>query len=276
MGFPREAKALATGAGSGLGRAIACALAQRGAHVVGTDIRSSELDETGRLVQSAGGSWRGELADAGSWDDWTRIHRGVLEREGAIDILVNNAGVAAVGPVGTIPMEDWRWLVDINLWGVIYGCHLFVPEMKARGSGWILNVASAAGIASAPEMGPYNVAKAGVISLTETLYGECTSLGVRTTVLCPTFFRSSLGDRTRTEDDRLRSLTRKLIDRSDWSAEKVADLALEGLEAGRLYVLPQRDARIMMAARRVLGTSFQRWLAAYRERIERRIQRQLR
>ena len=111
---------------------------------------------------------------------------------GGTDLVVNNAGVAVGGPVGAVPLDDWKWIFGVNLWGVIYGCHVFVPRFKAQGHGHVINVASAAGLLSAPEMGPYNVTKAGVVALSETLAAELSGTGVGVTVLCPTFFRTNI------------------------------------------------------------------------------------
>jgi len=86
-----------------------------------------------------------------------------------VDMLINNAGVAVGGPVGEVPLADWEWMMGINLWGVIYGCHAFVPRFKQQRRGAILNVASAAGLLSIPSLAPYNVSKAGVVALSETL-----------------------------------------------------------------------------------------------------------
>jgi len=269
MGLPDRPRVLITGVGSGLGRALAVNLAGREARVFGTDTGTATLDATGAAVQAAGGDWHGEVADAGSWDDWQRLGRSVEQRWGGIDLLVNNAGVALAGRVGEVSIEDWRWLMDINLWGVIYGCHLFAPIMREQKSGWVLNVASAAGIASAPELAPYNVAKAGVISLTETLYGELQAEGVHASVLCPTFFQSELPSRTRATTGKLMRLTTKLVTKSKWTAERIAEVTLRGLEKKELYILPQNDAKLLYAMKRSLGPRFPDALAWYRRRLER-------
>ncbi|MGF1511352.1 MAG: SDR family NAD(P)-dependent oxidoreductase [Myxococcota bacterium] len=266
MPFPKAPRVLVTGAGSGLGRAISVSLARRGARVVGTDLDESLLEETGGQVRSAGGVWYGTVADVGRWADWKRLESSVSDRMGGLDILVNNAGVAVLGRIGEVPIEDWLWQLDVNLRGVIYGCHLFVPGMRRQRSGFILNVASAAGFASAPEMGPYSVSKAAVISLTETMGAELKTEGITATVLCPTFFRSQLSQRTRVTSDRLQRMSKKLIDGAQWTAERVAMDALSGLESGRLYVIPQPDARAIYRLKRALGPRFVGFLQWYRRR----------
>jgi NAD(P)-dependent dehydrogenase (short-subunit alcohol dehydrogenase family) len=204
-------------------------------------------------VRTRGGEAIVQGLDVTDPEQWAAARATIEAAWGGLDILVNNAGVAVAGRTGEIPIEDWRWLLDINLWGVIYGCHTFVPMLRAQRSGFILNVASSAGLLSAPELGPYNVAKAGVISLSETLYGELKEDDIHTTALCPTFFRSELFDRTRTTNADLRRITEKLIGQAGWTAEQIADVALRGLESGELYVIPQLDGQIMWRVKRTLG-----------------------
>ena len=177
------------------------------------------------------------------------------EHWGGADILANNAGVAVAGPMGAVPLEDWRWVIDINLWGVIYGCHYFVPMMKEQGGGYILNVASAAGLLAAPMMGPYNVTKAGVVSLSETLHAELKGDRIYVTALCPTFFRSQIHKAARAPRREI-DQTEKLITRSKWSSAQIARVALDGLERNRLYVIPQTDGKVMWRVKRLLAERF--------------------
>ena len=178
------------------------------------------------------------------------------EAFGGTDVLVNNAGVAVAGPIGDVSLEDWRWQIEINLWGVIYGCHFFVPRMREAGRGYILNVASSAGLLCVPEMGPYNVTKAGVVALSETLYGELSGSGVRVSALCPTFFRTNIHKNARSSKPENQEQAAKLVTGSKWSAEQIADVALAALEAGELYVVPQTDGKVLWRAKRVLGQRF--------------------
>ncbi|MCB9595440.1 MAG: SDR family NAD(P)-dependent oxidoreductase [Sandaracinaceae bacterium] len=254
--FPSRPRAFVTGAASGFGRAIALDLAARRGRLVLGDIDDTGLAETAELVERRGGEVRTIRCDVRDPDQVEAQVALADEAFGGVDIGVNNAGVAVAGPVGDVTLEDWKWQIDINLWGVIYGCHALVPRMKAQGSGWILNVASAAGIASAPTMGPYNVSKAGVISLTETLCGELMDTGVSASALCPTFFQTNIHTRARTTMPHLRDQTAKLITESKWTAAQVAEIALDQLEKGTLYIIPQPDARGLWRAKRALGGRF--------------------
>ncbi|MCA9637905.1 MAG: SDR family NAD(P)-dependent oxidoreductase, partial [Myxococcales bacterium] len=161
----------------------------------------------------------------------------------------------AVFGVGEVSLEDWRWAVDINLWGVIYGCHSFVPRMRAAGGGYILNVASAAGLLSAPMMAPYNVTKAGVVALSETLHAELKRERIHVTALCPTFFRSQIHTQTRAPT-KLSDTTTRLVTGARWSAEAIAEVALAGLERNDLYVVPQIDGKLMWRLKRLVAGRF--------------------
>lgn len=253
--IPTGARSVVTGAGSGFGRAVALALADRGARLLVSDVQPDALAETLALLRAKGGVAESMIVDV---RDPAQVE-GMAKRADALwggtDVLVNNAGVAVAGEVGAIPLDDWKWQVDINLWGVIYGCHFFVPQMKEQRRGWILNVASIAGVVSAPMMGPYNVTKAAVIALSETLATELVTHEIKVTALCPSFFRTNIHKGSRATG-MLSGRTEKLVTQAKWSAEEIAEHALRGLERGELYVMPQTDAKAMWRLKRALGGGF--------------------
>ncbi|HEY8087099.1 MAG TPA: SDR family NAD(P)-dependent oxidoreductase [Polyangiaceae bacterium] len=251
--LPAHPSSVITGAASGLGRAIACELASRGARVVLADIDEVGLAETARLVEERGGKARTVRCDVAKIDDMKRLHADASSWLGDVDLLVNNAGVAVGGPVGEIPLEDWAWIVGINQWGVIHGCHLFLPAMKKRGSGHVLNVASIAAFACGAEMGPYNVTKAAVVALSETLAGELAGTGVGVTVLCPFFFTTNIAKQSRSHGASVSpKLVEDMMKKTSVQAEEVARRALTGCEKGRLYVFPHREAKAIAAIKRAL------------------------
>ncbi len=256
MRFPDRPRAVVTGAGSGFGRAVALTLAERNARLVLSDIDEDALAETAELARRAGADVRTIRCDVRDPEQVEAQAALADEAFGGTDILVNNAGVAVSGPVGEVPIDDWRWQIDINLYGVIHGCHAFVPRMKSAGRGWILNVASSAGLLCVPLMGPYNVTKAGVIALSETLYGELAGTGVSVTALCPTFFRTNIHTNARSANGSLGVQTEKLVTEAKWSAEEIAEVALRGLERGELYVVPQTDGKVLWRVKRLFGQGF--------------------
>jgi NAD(P)-dependent dehydrogenase (short-subunit alcohol dehydrogenase family) len=251
MSFPAPLRAVVTGAGSGLGRALALDLAGRGASVVISDIEPSSADETAALVRKRGARAEVIPCDVTNRDDVFALVEESERRLGGFDLIANNAGVAVGGPFDEISIEDWRWAVAINLWGVIYGCQAAVPKMKARGRGYILNVASAAGLLAPPAMSAYNVTKAGVVSLSETLYAEYKGAGIHVAALCPTFFKTNIigsGRGATTEKDDAQIL--RWMERSKVQAPDVAKAAIDAVRDGKLYVQPMRDGRMAWRLKR--------------------------
>lgn len=254
MRFPDDFKAVVTGGGSGLGRALALRLAARGGHVVVADLSREGGEQTVGLVRAAGGDARFVQCDVSRWEEIDALAR----ETGEVDVLANNAGAVAGGLVGQVPLSDWRWSLDVNLWGVVHGCHAFVPGMRARRRGWVLNVASAAGFACLSRFGPYSVAKAGVIALSETLRAELDPREIAITVACPSFFQTRIADAARGDDDETRALVAGLMRRAKATPDDIARHALECLEAGRLYSLPTLQARAIRWARRLVPDSVHR------------------
>jgi hypothetical protein len=156
-------RSIITGAGSGFGRALAIELARRSGSLVLSDVNLTGLEETAALARAAGASSVTTLrCDVAELADVEAV--ATAAGDAPIDLVVNNAGISCGGLVGEVPISDWKKTIDIDLWGVIYGCHVFTPILRRQGHGAILNVASAAGLLAAPRMAPYNVAKAGVVS----------------------------------------------------------------------------------------------------------------
>ncbi|EME64262.1 SDR family NAD(P)-dependent oxidoreductase [Amycolatopsis decaplanina] len=252
------AHAIVTGAGSGIGRAIAAELVRRGSRVVCADIDLEAAEETVAILKNKGEavaiacdvSSVDEVADLGNQA------RSWFGREP--DLVVNNAGIGAGGkPVGESPLSDWRQTLGVNLWGVIHGCHTFVPAMREAKAGGVINVASAAGFTAAPKMAAYNVSKAGVVSLSETLAAELSGTGVAVTVLCPTFVRTNIfgGELI---DAEARGLAQRVSDLVGFSPERVAKMTLDAHDRGRLYVVPQPDARLLWHAKRFVPVPYTR------------------
>ncbi|HEY2773115.1 MAG TPA: SDR family NAD(P)-dependent oxidoreductase [Candidatus Binatia bacterium] len=275
MPVPKHPRAVVTGGAGGLGRALCLALARRGAAVLVADRDAAGAAETAAQVDSIGGRGHAAACDVSRPKEVEALLAAADEKIGGVDLLVNNAGVAVAGPVGVVPLADWEWILGINLWGVLYGCHYFLPRFRSQGSGHILNVASAAGLLSAPEMAPYNVTKAAVVSLSETLAAELHGTGIGVSVLCPTFFRTNImaSSRRAQINDDLEGVVENLMDRSRLQADDVARIALEGCDRGLLYVVPMSDGRWAWRLKRMLPERYHRivprLLASMRERTAR-------
>ncbi len=253
----KQSSAVVTGAGSGIGRSFALELASRGGRVVCSDINLAAAQETVSLIEARGGKALALACDVSKLEEVEGLANKSEQWLGnPVDLVVNNAGVGIGGrPIGAIPIEDWQWTVGVNLWGVVHGCHVFAPRLRALGRGGIVNVCSAASFAAAPMMGPYNVTKAAVLALSETLKAELVGTGVRVTALCPTFVKTNI-----VRDGRIPANTGKLGNRlMAWtgvSPDAVAKTTLDALDGDRLYVLPQLEARMIWRMKRLAPVSY--------------------
>ena len=243
MSLPPRPRAVVTGAGSGLGRALCEALARRQARVLVSDLNAPSAEETARRVTAAGGEARVHVCDVTHAEQVEALASAADRAFGGVDLLVNNAGVLSAGRVGELPLADWKHVLDVNLWGVIHGCHVFVPRFRGQGAGHILNIASAAGLMYAPDLAPYNASKAAVVALSETLSAELRDTGIGVTVACPTFFRTNIANTGRYSDAKLRTLGTRLVDTARIGPDAVALKLLKAVDRGALYELPMVDAR---------------------------------
>jgi NAD(P)-dependent dehydrogenase (short-subunit alcohol dehydrogenase family) len=267
MSLPPSARSAITGAGGGFGRALALELASRGGHLVLSDVSAPAVEETARLALARGAASARALAcDVTKLADVEAL---AAACDGPVDLVVNNAGVSSGGLVGEIPLADWRWTIDVDLFGVIHGCHVFVPLLKEQGHGHVLNVASAAALFCAPRMAAYNVAKAGVVALTETLAAELSGTGVGVTVLCPTFFKTDIVRNGRFADAKSRTMADKLMSRGR-PVEEIVRYALASVERGELYALPMADSRWLWRLKRAAPGSFRGLVAAGLRAMDRR------
>lgn len=253
MSIPRNPHAVITGAGSGFGRALALGLASRGARLVLADINEASAGDTARMCLLKGAKdTRAVRCDVSKLEDVEAL---AAACKGDVDLVVNNAGVSSGGRVGEAPIADWRWTIEVDLFGVIYGCHTFVPRLRKQGHGHVLNVASAAGLVYAPRMGAYNVAKAGVVALSETLSAELLGTKIGVTVLCPTFFQTDIAKSGRFPDAGTRKAAEKLVAQGK-TAESIAAAAIRSIEKDELFCVPMTDARMLWRARRLVPDLF--------------------
>lgn len=237
---PSPRTVLITGGGSGLGAAMATRFAASGWRVIVAD-RDAERAES----MAAELAERGEslVMDVTEDADWERAAEHVREHHGHLDVLINNAGVAVGGSLEETPLDDWRWVIDINLMGVVAGCKAFAPMMRERGAGHIINVASFAGFAGAPQINAYGTAKAGVIALSEMLRAELMPAGVNVSVLCPAFVRTRLTETMRAPDDKYHKRVERWMDQSGVAAEDVAEVVWNAVKRPRFMLLTHANTR---------------------------------
>jgi short-subunit dehydrogenase len=253
-----DARAVVTGAGSGIGRAFALELARRGSHVLCADIDIDRASETVRMIDDVG---RGEataiFCDVADVEDLrTLADRAPDLLGGPTSLMINNAGVGIGGKaVGAIGLDDWQWALDINLRGMVYGSELFLPQLRESRRGGLINVASAAAFSAAPGMAAYNVGKAGVLALSETIAAELSGTDLAVTVLCPTFVQTNVAADGRITGEAMK-VAEALMRRTGRSAEQVARQTLDANDRGRLYVVPQFDAKAIWLAKRLMPRTY--------------------
>lgn len=256
MNIAPDSRVLITGAASGLGLALVHQFVERGCRVLGTD-RHPELPESLRGLEGVSYLTLDVTQDV----DWATARDWVVEEWDGLDYLFNNAGVAAGGRIELSEMDQWQWIVDINLLGVARGCRTFTPMLKEQGSGHIINTASAAGLIHPPRMSEYNAVKAGVVALSETLFHELKPFGVTVSVVCPTFFRTNLTESMRGKDEAAQKSAAKLIDKAKLSADDIAARVVKGVEKGKHIILTDRDGKIAYAAKRFARPLYYRMMA---------------
>ncbi len=253
-------RAFITGAGSGLGLAFAVELSEMGWNIAITDVDKERLDAAAQAIQQAGGIAVPYEFDVSDYEKFRQAVGDFERRLDGIDIGINNAGIGCGGYMHELPIEAFRKVIDVNLMGVVNGCHLFVPIMKRQRFGHILNIASAAAFVAAPRMSAYNTSKAGVLALSETLRSELLEDGVIVSVLMPTYVRTNIGKDSlgSVEDNRLAQL---LVEQSNLTSEEVAAVTLRKMVAGDLYVVLPSEARFLWRFKRLMPDRFWRFIA---------------
>ncbi|HWP66092.1 MAG TPA: SDR family NAD(P)-dependent oxidoreductase [Candidatus Limnocylindria bacterium] len=245
--------AVVTGAASGIGRALAETFAGAGMKVVLADVEAAALDVAARELGAAGADVLAVPTDVSSADAVEALAARTYDRFGAAHVVCNNAGVALAGPLWECTIDDWRWLLGVNLWGVIHGVRSFVPRMLAAATpGHVVNTASIAGLTSAPGIGAYNASKHAVVALSETLAKDLALAGapIKVSVLCPGFVNTRILDSARNRPASLgaerprpaemESVMRSLV-AAGMPPREVARHVLRAVEDERFYVLTHPD-----------------------------------
>jgi len=259
--------AVITGAGSGFGLEFARIAQQRGMHLVLADIQQDALDAARQEFEAAGASVLVRRVDVSKAEEVEALAAATFERFGAPHLLFNNAGVGCGGLIWEGSLDDWNWVMGVNLWGVVHGVRAFVPAMIEAGRqdasyrGHVVNTASMAGLLNPPNMGVYNVSKEAVVSVSESLFHDLALVGasVGASVLCPYFVPTRIMDAERNRPGPAPVLTRsqeigletgrKAVRSGKVSAQDVARLTFEGIDEGRFYIYSHPHALGNLKAR---------------------------
>ncbi len=258
-----------TGAGSGIGRALALELAGRGCHLALSDVDDAGLAETVALVDRSAGSRGGvqissvktssahvDVADRDAVEAWSAD---VIEEFGRVNLIFNNAGVALAANVQAMTYENFRWLIDINFWGVVHGTLAFLPHLKASGDGHVVNISSVFGLLGIPSQSAYNAAKFAVRGFTDALRTELDieQCGVSATTIHPGGIRTNIARNARFEfaehetavDAEQAAVDFERLTRT--TPEKAAQLIIGAVEKNKRRALIGPDAHLLDAAARI-------------------------
>jgi NAD(P)-dependent dehydrogenase (short-subunit alcohol dehydrogenase family) len=263
-------RVLITGAGSGLGAAMARLCAARGDRVAVVDIRQDRAEETVAALEPIEGGHLALAADVGSEASMEALRDTVEHKWGGLELLVNNAGVASGGEIVAVTPAEWDRVMNINLMGVVRGCRLFLPLLLRQKGSLVINTASFAGLAGAPTLGAYGVSKAAVVALSETLNGEMKAHGGSCSVLCPSFFQTNLLESCAPGQDEVRHFAGRLMRKSALSADDVARYAVEQAERGRFMLLPHPETRRQWWLKRWFPNRYYRSVQRYFEHLKQR------
>ena len=255
----KDRVAVVTGGASGLGRAMALRFAREGMKIVLADVQADALKRTETEFQQAGIPVLAVLTDVSKGKDVDALADKAFKTFGGVHLLCNNAGVAPGGKVWEHTEKDWQWTLGVNVWGVIHGIRAFVPRMIGQNVDChVVNTASVAGLLSLPGMSVYCVSKHSVVTLTECLHHDLNESGarVKASVLCPAYVPTGISDSERNrpasllenrqksaEDQKREEQLRHAVQSGRISAEQVADLVFEAINAQRFYILPHQKIK---------------------------------
>jgi NAD(P)-dependent dehydrogenase (short-subunit alcohol dehydrogenase family) len=273
----RGKTAVISGGAEGIGFSIAQALAAQGMNIVLGDIDAAQLAIAVQSLESQGYPVLGVEMDVTDISQWQNLAEQAQARFDKIHLLVNNAGVGGgSGTIESVADKDWRWVVDVNLMGVVYGTQVLVPMIKQHGEGgWLINVASMAGMIGVPYAGAYTATKVAVVGMSESWHAELKPHNIKVSVLCPAFVKTriNLSDRNRQEsyhkDPDESALTavmaarmQKVID-NGLDVELVGRRVVEAISAGELYIFTHPNYRTVVQQRyRAIDEAFERAAAS--------------
>ena len=245
-------KVFITGGASGLGKALALKFAKAKFDVCIGDINFSEGE---KVVEKINSNFKVKAfyadCDVQQEASIQTVANDIMNKWGRVDVVVNNAGVAASAPIEDGSMQDWEWIVNINLLGVARGCKVFTPIFKSQGKGYFINIASMAGIVHLPYMSSYNATKAAVIALSETLKVELMEDNIGVTAVCPSFFKTNL-DASMRSNEAMKMVVKKLFDRSPLQADDVAEMIYATYKKGDFLLVTHKKAKTALFMKKLL------------------------
>jgi NAD(P)-dependent dehydrogenase (short-subunit alcohol dehydrogenase family) len=246
--------ALVTGAASGIGKETALGFARRGANLAICDLNEEALAAVSAELESLGSKVIRQVVDVADHVQMESFAAAVHAEIPAVDILMNNAGVGLGGGFLHTGLDDWDWVLGINLKGVIHGCHFFLPPMVERRSGHVINVSSVAGIVATETLSAYSTTKFAVFGLSEALRDELADVGIGVTTVCPGIINTPITKKTRIvgpmSTDETRADIVRAYEKRNYGPEKVAENILRAVEKGRAVAPISPEAWVLYYLKR--------------------------
>jgi NAD(P)-dependent dehydrogenase (short-subunit alcohol dehydrogenase family) len=262
--------AVITGAGSGIGRALALELARIGARLALSDVNVDGLAYTAERCRKRGAETREYVLDVSDRDAFFAHAKEVVADFGDVTLVINNAGVAMSGRVQDTEIDDFRWLMEIDFYGVLHGTQAFLPHLIASGDGYLVNVSSVFGLIAVPKQAPYNAAKFAVRGLTEALRLEMAVENLPVTVSCvhPGGIRTNIARSARSAPERADEISKTFDKLAFSSPEKAARVILRGALRGKPRVLIGADAWGIGLLARAFGGRYMPLIAGVTKRLK--------
>ncbi|MFX1304943.1 MAG: SDR family NAD(P)-dependent oxidoreductase [Promethearchaeota archaeon] len=249
-----------TGAAKGIGRSFAIALAEEGMNLFITDIDLENLEKVKNEIEKLGVKVHAGKCDVSKFEDFVNVAKEFYSKLGDVDLLINNAGISIAGAVNNLELEDWKNVLDVNLWSVIHSLKAFLQRMLERGSGHIANVASINGIIGGPDPIPYITSKFAVVGLSEALYGQLINRGINVSVILPSYIRTDIYDKSKirfpkkliddTGEQKLEEFRKLMVhgyNRTASSPDRVIKKYIKGIKENQLYIFDANWALSVMA-----------------------------
>ena len=247
----KDKNAFITGAASGIGRSFALILADLGMNLFITDINTDKLQDVKKEIEETGGNIYTAKCDVCNYKEFEEVANNFHNKLGDVDLLINNAGIAIVGSIDNIILEDWKKVLDVNLWSIIHSIKAFLPQMLKRGSGHIVNISSGAGIFGSVEPLPYITSKFGIVGLSEALFSRLKKRGINVSVILPSYIKTDIfkleSSKINYSPQLLKDYNKEKIDeiyreifeevmRSAMSPERAIKKYLRGIKKNQLYI----------------------------------------
>lgn len=269
-----------SGGAEGIGLSIAQAMGRQGMNVVLGDIDAAQLEQAQQQLQAQGIEVLTCVMDVTRVEQWADLAEQAIARFGKVHMLVNNAGVGAIGEsIERSRIEDWRWVVDVNLMGVVHGAQAMIPLIKQHGEGgWLLNVASMAGMGGVPFAGAYTATKVAVVGMSESWHAELQPHNIQVSVLCPAFVKTRInlssrnrqaeyggddGDAGASEKSRAMAAHMQQVIDNGLPVEIVGERVVEAMKAKELYIFTHPNYRAVLQKRsQAIEAAFERAAAS--------------